>query len=75
MHVFFRLPAKEGMAKSEKHAQRLERGHPSTASLRGAHSMLRLVKIREVNQQRAQKVEACAAPERYRQSGAGDTSL
>jgi hypothetical protein len=75
MRAVFRLPAKEGMAKLEKQAQGLEREHPSTASLRGAHSMLRLVKIREVNQQQAQKVEACAGPERYRQSWAGDTWL
>jgi len=71
MRAVFRLPAKEGMAQSEKQAQWLEREHPSTASLHGAHSMLRLVKIREVNQQQAQKVEVCAAPERYRQSWAG----
>jgi len=75
MRAVFRLPAKEGMAKLREAGQWLEREHPSTASLRGAHSILRLVKIREVNQQQAQKVEACPAPERYRQLWAGDTWL
>ena len=70
-----------GVSRSSVRRQAIEgwriagEGHPSRASLRGAHSMLRLVKIREVNQQQAQKVEACAGPERYRQSWAGDTWL